>query len=126
MADERIPAQRRVELYVVPNVPLLARHPCEYHHYPLYFPNPFPSSPIIPTPKSPHFNPSLFFQEFEFLEYVSRFSETGLYKIWDFTRIPGKDRPFLNQMNLNPWRGERCRETETETLGRVYIYIEER
>lgn len=35
MADERIPPQRLVKLDVALQVPLLARHPREHHHYAL-------------------------------------------------------------------------------------------
>lgn len=35
-------------------MPLFAGHPCEHHHYPFNSITPLLSSPIIPTPKSPH------------------------------------------------------------------------
>lgn len=93
MADEWIPAQRRVELYVAPHVPLLARHPCKYHHYPLCLPTPFPSSPIIFTPKSPHFLLLFLFPGIQVPENICLYAALELYKHLAFTRISGKIGP---------------------------------
>lgn len=49
-------------MHIVVQVPLFAGHPCEHHHYPFNSITPLLSSPIIPTPKSPHLlhNPLIF------------------------------------------------------------------
>ena len=78
VANERIPTQRRIELNITLQVFILARHPCEHYHNPFNFLISLFSSPVIPSPKSPHL---LLPQRF----YFQNSLRTKIY--WEFFRV---------------------------------------